>query len=222
VKESLLKPSSIIVVDDHPVVAHSVGMVLSDEGFEVQAASSAQDLRGCLRDRASTAALVILDVGLPDADGIKLVSEIQVNHGLPVLIFSALSDEKIIRACDRNGAAGFVSKSSNPRTLISAIGKILSGERFFPQSYLDWIKTAVEDVAVLSDRQERVLRHLIAGYRNKDIADMLHFAEGSVKNIVTELLQIFRVDSRQRLILAALDHGYKPQSADLAGSGALN
>ncbi len=217
-----LKPSSIIVVDDHPVVAHSVGMVLSDEGFEVRAALSAQDLRGCLKDGASAAALIILDVGLPDADGIKLVSEIHADHGLPVLIFSALSDEKIIRACDRNGAAGFVSKSSNPRTLVCAIGKILSGERFFPQSYLDWIKTASDDTMVLSERQERVLRHLIAGYRNKDIAEILHFAEGSVKNIVTELLQIFQVDSRQRLILAALDLGYKPQSEYLPVSGVLN
>ncbi len=197
-------------------------MVLSDEGFEVQAAASAKDLRGCLRDRAGSASLVILDVGLPDADGIKLVSEIHADHGLPVLIFSALSDEKIIRACDRNGAAGFVSKSSNPRTLVSAIGKILSGERFFPQSYLDWIKSATEETAALSDRQERVLRHLIAGYRNKDIAEMLHFAEGSVKNIVTELLQIFQVDSRQRLILAALELGYKAQAGHMPATSVLN
>lgn len=197
-------------------------MVLSDEGFEVRAALSAQDLRGCLRDGAANAALVILDVGLPDADGIKLVSEIQANHGLPVLIFSALSDEKIIRACDRNGAAGFVCKSSSPRTLISAVGKILSGGRYFPQSYLDWVKSAGDDVPNLSDRQERVLRHLIAGYRNKDIAEMLRLAEGSVKNIVTELLQIFQVDSRQRLVLAALNLGYKPNAEYLPANGILN
>jgi DNA-binding NarL/FixJ family response regulator len=63
---------------------------------------------------------------------------------------------------------------------------------------------------------------LTAGYRNKDIADMLHFAEGSVKNIVTELLQIFQVDSRQRLILAALEFGYKPQPEYLSGNGVPN
>ena len=196
-------------------------MVLTDVGFQVRAVLNAEDLRCQLLNLGSVPDLVILDVGLPDADGIKLVSEIHARHQVPVLVFSASSDERTIRACERNGASGFVGKSAKPNILISAIDRILAGERYFPPAYVEWSKTAVDDTVSLSDRQERVLRLLVAGYRNKDIADNLHFADGTVKNIVTELLQLFQVDSRQRLILAALGVGYKPPP-EPSGFGLIN
>jgi DNA-binding NarL/FixJ family response regulator len=186
----------------------------------VQSAGDAHALRSHLRDK-QPADLVILDVGLPDADGIKLVSEIRDAHDVPVLVFSGSSDEKTIRACERNGAVGFVAKHDKPHALLIAVAKVLAGERCFPQYYLEWVKTACDDTVQLNQSQERVLRLLIAGHRNKDIAEQLHLSVGSVKNIVTALLQSFQVDSRQRLILAALAAGYKPDPRT-ATSNTLN
>jgi DNA-binding NarL/FixJ family response regulator len=207
--EVCVNSRNIIIVDDHPLVADAFSGVLSGLGFAVRCASTARDLRRYLAEESPVPDLIILDIGLPDADGVDLVSEIHARHQLPILIFSGQSEWATIQACERNGASGFLCKSAKPNELLSGIDAVLSGGQFFPAAYIKAGRQPRQGLEALNERQFQVLDLVIEGNTNKSIADNVGLAVGTVKNIVTELLQHFDVESRQKLMLVIQKLGYK-------------
>jgi two-component system OmpR family response regulator len=115
--------TTILIVDDEPAVADVLCFALRKGGFVVQAVSTLAEARRELHARPP--ALVVLDLGLPDGDGLALCREIRERSGLPVLVLTC-RDEEVDRVMGlEQGADDYVVKPFSPREVVARVRTIL-------------------------------------------------------------------------------------------------
>jgi DNA-binding NarL/FixJ family response regulator len=202
----------ILVVDDHSIVREGLRQVLKGlkENLEVlQAATCAQAF--ALAQTHGDIDLVLLDYHLPDMNGLKALSIFSDLHPeLPVVMISGSANPRLMRQVLQAGAAGFVTKSSVTDELMQAVRSVLDGETYLPPE-LNGSTTTQQDpgsAPPLTQRQEMVLRGLLDGMSNREIADHLHISEETVKTRVAAILRHFNVQNRTQAVVIATRIGY--------------
>jgi DNA-binding NarL/FixJ family response regulator len=176
--------SSIMVVDDHPAMRLALRQVFSKTGeFEVVAEAGTAEQALHLSETA-TPQLAIVDLRLPDLDGVELILSLRkARPEMRILVFSS-ADERIHAAHAREaGAHGFVSKARDPDELVDSARLVLSDFTCFAT------ETQKKRGAMLSERETAVLRMLIGGTSNVDIAAALVISPKTVSTYKTRLLR---------------------------------
>ena len=184
--------SRILIVDDHPVVRLGLQEVISQESdMEVcgVAESSSEALEVLEREGPD---LVLLDLSLPDRNGLELLKQIEAKEGAPrVLVHSMHSERLFAHRSLKAGARGYVSKDEDMEVLLSAIRQVLRGEIYLSKVMTQHLLqvTAGSDptekdsgIDALSDRELEVLGLLGKALTTRQIADRLNL---SVKTIET-------------------------------------
>lgn len=195
---------NILLVDDHALLQHALSSMLDAllSGGEIVCAASAQEAVSALRT-GKTFHLVLLDLKLPDSDGLRLLSVLRREApGVPVAIFSG-QDAPIYRQLAREADVdGFLSKSMVPSALVDGVKTLLAGRRFF-DDVSDRSRNLGEprNRPKLSPKQERVLCCLLEGLSNKEIAQKLDLSERTVKMHLTSVYQVLGVSTRSQAIL---------------------
>ena len=210
----IVSVKKILIVDDHPIVAEAIAAAISAVGdFTSVYASSAEKMRAILNIECAekNIGIVFLDIQLPDANGVDLIFDLVQRHRIPVIVVSGQDDDVTINSCIKNGAVGFVQKSSPMQSYRSALTAVLAGGQYFPIARTASSgSSAANIIASLSDRQRQILDLVIRGQSNRQISKKLCLAEGTVKNKVSDLLEHFSVQSRAQIIFATTQLGYKP------------
>lgn len=205
-------PRRVFVVDDHEMVREGLRrLIAAQDGFRVvgDAGTHADALA---RISATRPDLVVLDLHLPDADGLTTCREIVDRMpNLRVLVLTASSDPERRRATLRAGAAGFVVKSLRRHEIADALKRVASGEFAFGDdvdndlAVVDEAGEAGERadddpsndrVATLTDAERRILRLIVEGFTNHGIAAQLGVSEKSVKKQVSSIFISLGVTSR--------------------------
>jgi DNA-binding NarL/FixJ family response regulator len=214
-KEPLVK---ILVVDDHALVREGLRQVLKglEENIEVLQAGTCKQAFALAQSHADLD-LVLLDYHLPDMNGLAALTIFGERHPeLPVVLLSGSASLHIMRQVLQAGAAGFVTKSCVSDELLRAVRSVLSGDIYLPQELTGTgalESPALSDKPLLTQRQELVLRCLLDGLANREIAEQLHVSEETVKTHVTAILRHFDVQNRTQAVVAAARIGYRPLSA---------
>ncbi len=204
----------ILVVDDHALVREGLAQVLA--GIHPQltllhAATGADAIATLLPHRNID--LVLLDYHLPDMTGLEVLRQLgRIQPSLVVLMISGSTTLQIIQQALNAGAAGFVTKSGDTEELLSAIQQVIQGEIYIPHE-LRAIhrsgKLGGHGVAnSLSRRQEQVLRGIMNGQSNRDIAAELDLSEETVKTHVSAILRYFNAENRTQAAVAAAEYAY--------------
>jgi len=217
---------TIIVIDDHPIFRQGVVNTLSFEpGLKVVGeASTGTDALSMIRNLHP--AVAVLDINLPDVNGLQVTHEVNVNK-LPtrIVLLTAYDDQDQIFHAALAGAAAYCSKDVNPRQLIAtikevALGKYVVRDRVFNQrEFSHWLDEQLEQARnlysepgspfhPLSDREMEVLLCVVRGMSNKEIAVSLGISHQTVKNHVTSILRKFSVEDRTQAVVYALKHGW--------------
>lgn len=210
------QPIRVLLVDDHEVVRRGLRDLIDDEpDMDVvgEAATAAQALA---RGRALRPDVAVLDVRLPDGDGISVCRELRSwLPGLACLMLTSFDDEDALLDAIMAGAAGYVLKQIKGSDLVSAVRTVAAG-----RSMLDPATTArlmrslrgpaaaapAEDerLAGLSERERSVLELIGEGLTNRQIAERLYLSEKTVKNHISRLLGKLGVERRvQAAVIAA-------------------
>ena len=195
----------ILVVDDHPLIQQALAHALP-------ALHGAIDVIAAIdRDEALTAlarhpdcALVLLDLTLPGAHGLDLLTQLRRDFPLlPVVVLSATHDRATVGAAMAAGAQGYIAKTSTPDELLDAVRTVLEGGRSVT-SRVAALAPVVGGIAGealgLTHRQADVLRLLLQGKPNKLICRDLQLSEGTVKVHVSAILKALNVRSRAQAI----------------------
>ena len=211
----------ILVVDDHPLILEALQHVLQqlDKEVEVLAAQNAQSGRDLVAKNPD-AGLLLLDLHLPGAFGMSLLSELRQSFPtVPVVVLSA-SDRRddVLQAIDL-GAMGFIPKCSTNIVMLQALRLILSGGVYLPHEILTQREApetttmpTAEPVAApamhprdlgLTERQGQVFALVLQGKSNKVICRELGLAEGTVKIHVAAILRALNVNSRTQVVIEA-------------------
>ena len=208
---------NLLLADDHPLFRDALRRVVL-QTFPQATVHEAESVPAMLDllERGEPLALVLLDLGMPGAQGFSALIHLRAQHpSLPVLVISASEDPALIRRALRHGAAGFVPKSSSTACMAEALHAVLDGERWVPPGLSDApleqeeVELAAR-VAELTPQQFRVLGMLCAGLLNKQIAYELNVSEATVKAHMTAVLRKFGAHSRTQVALMAARLGIEP------------
>ena len=174
-----MKPASVIIMDEHPIVRMSIEVLL-EKNSNIQVVLKTDDSRTAIEhQRTYPVDLVILDIELPGSDGFTLLKRIKsLQEKTRVLFLSSKSESFYAGRAIRAGANGFVSKRKDLNDIYNAVKMILSGYSFFPSDPLNFINNINAQKGVLNDmplsnREVTVLRYLANGLSNKEIAEQL-------------------------------------------------
>ncbi len=180
---------NILLIDDHAVVRKGLKAILEEEFDDITVDEADRGHEGINLLRKSQPDAVVLDINLPDMNGLEVLKRIRMDWpGLPVLILSIYGEDQYGVRMIRSGASGYLAKSSAPEHLVIALKKVISGQKYISSKLGERLAYNLDksskDLTVesLSDREYQVFRMLAAGKTVTEIGKELHL---SVKTVST-------------------------------------
>ncbi len=206
-----------LIVDDHPVVLDGLGLLLRDLNptssfFTAFSGREAIDLVNENRDLD----WIFMDVKLPDADGIELLSQLETRKiTANIVVLSSDSSPSTIDRALQHSASGFLSKSFDRLELKQCIQDIKCGRIYLDaqlQVELNHYRQSVlaerqHIEASLTQRQRQTLFYLAQGYSNREIAGSIKVTESTVKSHVQALMALFEAHNRTHCVAEAMRLG---------------
>ncbi|QXL85819.1 response regulator transcription factor [Comamonas sp. NLF-1-9] len=208
---------AILLVDDHELVRLGFRALMASHAppageppLTVLCASTLAEALQCHEQHQASIAVVVLDLSLPDAEGLSgLIRLRQACPQLPVVVLSGTASAQMAQDALTLGALAFFEKSGE---LTAMLGFVLDCARLGVQAACRQRAPAAAPalaggaarrgaLAELTARQLQILQWLLEGKSNREISEIAHLSEGTVKNHVSMLLLTFGVRSRAQLII---------------------
>ncbi|MDX1522374.1 MAG: response regulator transcription factor [Anaerolineae bacterium] len=208
----------VIIADDHHLVRQGIRALLErSDAFEVVGeAADGFEAVALVKDHQPD--IIILDIAMPRLDGVQATARIRsLTTRTQIIILSMHSKRKIAQRVLRQGAKGYLLKNAVKEELLLAIEAVLRGETYLsPEistSILDNLWTlekeaGTDDLALLlSNREHEVLKLIVEGHTNNDIAEILHISPKTVSKHRTNLMTKLGVHDVTGLMRVAIKEG---------------
>lgn len=203
------KHDLIIIVDDDPSVRKGIARLLGSSGYEVQTFASAREFLDSGTPYHRSCCL-ILDVNLPDLNGLNLQAELQAHeYCMPIVFITGYGDIPTSVQAMKQGAVDFLPKPVEEEVLLNAIREALQRDRE-ERSLFDEREEMRERLHTLTSREFEVMCYVIAGFLNKQIAYELGISEKTVKVHRGQVMSKTGVSSVAELTRLADKAGVKP------------
>ncbi|EQD64451.1 MAG: response regulator [Metallibacterium sp.] len=162
--------------------------------------------------------VVLLDMRMPGMNGIEVLQALAAKNALPpTVILTTFDDDQLVLAGLKAGARGYLLKDVSLEQLVEAVRTVAAGGSLVSPVVTQRLKAGIERMGTqfqsleqpdpLTERETEILRLMAGGYSNKEIANSLAVAEGTVKNHVSNILSKLGVRDRTRAVLKALELG---------------
>ncbi|WP_354002581.1 response regulator transcription factor [Ruania halotolerans] len=207
-----------MVVDDQALVRHGIRTLLTIAEFDV--VGEADDGARAIEVVAATRPdVVLLDLRMPGQDGIWVLEELRARElDVPALVLTTFDDDSLVLEALRAGARGYLLKDVTVDQLGHAVRTLADGGTLVSPSITDRLLRTIRSgpaptgaaggpIEELTGRERDVLRLVAEGHSNREIAQTLHLAEGTVKNHVSTVLVKLGARDRTNAVLRALHHG---------------
>ncbi len=206
----------ILIADDHAIVRTGLRTLIKAEPSMnlVGEATGGYEAIELVEEKMPD--VLLLDISMPDLDGIAVIKRIIPNFpDLHILILTIHEDPALLREAIRAGASGYILKRAAESELISAINIIMRGDMYIdPAMMRDLIDETVspskledENVESLTPRETEVLTHIVQGYTNRQIGEVLNISVRTVEGHRANLSGKLGLQSRVDLVRYARDHG---------------
>ena len=200
-------PIRVYVLDDHELVREGLRAVLEREGDIEVVGESGSALAGIRGIESSRPDIALIDLRLPDGDGIDLCRA--VRDRVPesaCLILTSYSNDDVLLSAIRADAAGFLLKRTAAADLVRSIRIVADGGSLIDSAVTGHLLARVRSgptvgdaeaaLQDLSPQERRLLDHLGEGLTNRQVAERMELAEKTVKNYVSSLLRKLKMSSR--------------------------
>ena len=213
-------PIRVVIADDQTLMRQGLRSLLgiSDEVTVVGEAADGDEALARVAELAPD--VLLLDLRMPGRDGITTLEALRERGSeVPVLILTTFDDDELVLRALRAGARGYLLKDVALDELVGAIRALAAGETLVQPALTDRLLRGIgtrpepDDFAhlptpePLTPRETEILRLLASGFTNRQIADALFLAEGTVKNHISTVLAKLGVKDRTRAVLRALHLG---------------
>ncbi|TCJ23704.1 response regulator [Nocardioides jejuensis] len=210
------QPVRVMVVDDHPMWRDAVERDLAAAGFEVVAVAST-GREALARCPAARPDVVVLDLQIPEPNGVEVTRAIAVEGGPRVLILSASGEQGDVLEAVKAGATGYLVKSASRAELVDAVGKVAAGAAVYTAGLAGLVlgefrrmETSAEPAAednVLTPRETEILRMVAKGLSSTQIAERLVLSHRTVQNHTQNTLRKLQLHNRVELTRYAIEKG---------------
>jgi DNA-binding NarL/FixJ family response regulator len=203
----------ILVCDDHELIREGLKRILLDTGKAGRIGEASNAEEALVAVRRETWDIVILDINLGGRSGMDVLKEIKAEFPrLPVLILSIYPEEQFALRMIRAGANGYLNKNLAARVLLKAIRQVLAEGHYISPKVAEQLVTAVKQPAgqplhaMLSDREDQVLRLIAAGRAVGEIAAQLNLSVKTVSTYRSIVLRKLGMKNNAQLMRYAHDH----------------
>lgn len=203
----------VLFIDDHEMLRDGFCRLVENQKdmHLVASTGSVPELFDCLKKKQVD--VIVLDISLEEKNGIEVLKDIKVQYpNTIVLILSMHAEEHYAIRALQNGAAGYMTKGSNSRTLFEAIRNVYKGKRYISPHLAELLaqKTGAhrngEAHSALSDREFEVLLLIGKGRSTGEIAGRLSISENTVRTYRRRVLEKLDLCSTADLIKYSLEH----------------
>jgi DNA-binding NarL/FixJ family response regulator len=209
---------SVCLVDDQTLVRQGIRSLLElsdDIAVIAEAGDGAQAVATIPQAKPD---VVLLDMRMPGMSGLDVLNALAASGQLPpTIILTTFDDDQLVLAGLKAGARGYLLKDVSLEQLVDAVKTVAGGGSLVApvvtQRLLSGLERMQNDFVSLerpdplTDRETEILRLMAGGYSNKEIANSLTVAEGTVKNHVSNILSKLGVRDRTRAVLKAFEIG---------------
>jgi len=197
---------NVVIVDDHKVVAEGLEYLIIDSDI-AQVTGKAHSIAECYAVLSKTPAdVLLLDVSLPDGNGIELCPRIKERYpDLKILMLTSYSEQSTIMRALENGASGYILKNAMVEEIIEGIRSVASGERFLCEEVDVLLKKQEPHSVCLTRREQELLRLIVAGRSNSEIADSMCLGYETIKSYRKNLILKLNAHNTAQLVKIAIE-----------------
>lgn len=197
----------ILIVDDSEIITGGLNILLGMEaGFEIVGCVNNGDkaVEWCRKERID---LVLMDVRMPEMNGVEATKKITEETDTQVIILTTFDEDEYIVEGIKNGASGYLLKTTEPKQLIQSIYSVMNGQSIFSHEVLTTAKKQIDlqksvpDLSQLTPREKEIVHLVAKGMSNKQIASQLFLSEGTVNNSLSNILQKLALEHRTQLAI---------------------
>ena len=205
----------VFLADDERLIRHGFRTLLELDGTCEVVGEAADGTEVVARVPVAAPDVLLLDLRMPRCSGLDALAQLG-DARPPTLVLTTFDDAELLLASVRAGARGFLTKDVALEELVAAIRVLARGDTWFQPALTSSLRRSIDRRAPahpdppherITDRERDVLRLMAGGYSNREIADVLATAEGTVKNQVSSILGKLGVRDRTRAVLKALETG---------------
>ncbi|MGA0879111.1 MAG: response regulator [Ilumatobacteraceae bacterium] len=198
------RPIPVFLLDDHEVVRQGVRSLLESTGDIAVVGEASLAAEAIPRIKATAPRVAILDVRLPDGNGVEVCREVRSEFpDVFCLMLTSYSDDEALFEAIMAGASGYVLKQIRGNELVRAVERVALGESLLDPAVTGRVlrrlrEPAPEDerLARLTDQERKILDLIAEGCTNRQIGQRLHLAEKTVKNYVSNMLAKLDMERR--------------------------
>lgn len=204
------KAVNVFLLDDHDVVRRGLRELLEAEGMEVVGEAGTAE-EGLSRIPPTRPEVAVLDVRLPDGNGVEVCREIRSRHPeIQCLILTSFADDEALFQAIMAGAAGYLLKQVKSGDIADAVRRVSEGQSLLDPAVtarvLDRLRKGPEEdegLARLTDQERAILELIAEGLTNRQIAERIHLAEKTIKNYVSNVLSKLGMERRTQAAVYA-------------------
>ena len=207
----------VMIADDHEMIREGIRHLLEFDG-SIQVVMEAKNGSECidmLRNAETLPEVLLLDINMPEKNGIEVLSEIRSDKiNIKVILLTVHNEiEYLLRAVDI-GIDGYILKDSGSDELKRAISVVMNGESYIQPSLIPALNSRLikrdndkDKINSLTKRELQVLILVANGMFNKEIGDSLHISERTVKNHISNIFKKISVADRTQAAVFAIRNG---------------
>ncbi len=185
----------VFIIDDHPLVVEGIKVLLSDSAIARVSGSALAAADGLAQLKNQAADIVLLDINLPDMDGIEACAQLKSNQpGIKILALSTFKERSFITRMISAGASGYLLKNVSREELEEALIAVYRGKLYLSMEAAEVLTSSSApspEIPLLTSREKEVLQLISEGYTNQEIANQLFISPLTVdshrKNLLTKL-----------------------------------
>ena len=194
--------TTVLMVDDHPVIRLSIRLLLERERFKVvgecgDGVEAVQLARQLLPD------IVILDIGLPGLDGMEVIKRLNLLDPAPrIMVLTGQPSDLYVRRCMDAGISAFVHKDEDIEAVVFAVKAMVKGYSTFPDLTINrsMLESEAARLASLSNREVEVLRRLSSGENNKHIGETMRLSAKTISTYKGRIMDKLKTESLVEMV----------------------
>jgi DNA-binding NarL/FixJ family response regulator len=208
----------LLIADDQSLVRTGLRLIL-DAQPDIAVVGEAADGRAAVDlARRLGADVVLMDIRMTGISGLEAARQLTARGATRVLILTTFDLDEYIDEALSIGTAGFILKSASPEELVAAVRAVAAGDALLAPSIARRVIEAFSrrrvrvaqepaELAALTGREREVLRHVARGLSNREIADLLHVAETTIRTHVAHVLMKLNLRDRTQAVVLAYESG---------------
>lgn len=198
---------TVHIVDDHKMLVEGLCLSINESGIAsvIDTSYTLADCRSALALRVPN--VLLLDINLPDGNGIDFCQEIRLKYPtVKILVLTTHDEYSVAKRVLNNGASGYILKNALSEEVIAGIEAVMNGETFLCDEIEIMMKKQTEQSIWLTAREQELLRLIVDGYTNQEIADKVHLSVETIKTYRKNLILKLGAKNSMVLVKIALEN----------------